>query len=194
MKKKKDHASTLTRDDQDVWDAFVHDIDKKIQTQKSLQSENLDFQKKLQNLTETLASKSITRPTHLTPQKKAIFNQGLSRRAIRKLEPEAVIDLHGYTLVTAREVLKRFIQRQYNLGLRCLCVITGKGLRENEEKRFDALLAYESKGKRTIRDAFMTWLKEDDLHPLIASVSQANPHHGGGGAFYVILKSRGESF
>jgi DNA-nicking Smr family endonuclease len=41
-----------------------------------------------------------------------------------------------------------------------------------------------------LRRAVPRWLNEPDLRPLILGFAQAQPAHGGAGAFYVLLRRK----
>ncbi|MBX9696721.1 MAG: Smr/MutS family protein [Alphaproteobacteria bacterium] len=207
MSKKKDHLSKnkslkkvdsredffdLKEDEASVWEEFTKDIKKLPKTASSADLiqglKDKGFKDKLEALTHTVFSKNQDRPLIAPSRAAPVFNEGMTRRTIRKLVPEATIDLHGYTLQNGRLAFRKFVQQQANLGRSCICIITGKGTREQEEDKFLMLLAYESAGKRTLREALHDWAKESDIHPLIASLSRANPNHGGDGAYYLVLK------
>jgi DNA-nicking Smr family endonuclease len=88
-----------------------------------------------------------------------------------RLAPDRVVDLHGHTLATAHGVLASAILA--GDGARVILVITGKGRPDRPAR---------------IRDELMHWLDRPDLRPHVASLRGAHPRHGGGGAFYIILR------
>jgi DNA-nicking Smr family endonuclease len=96
-------------------------------------------------------------------------------RRLRKgdIVPDRTIDLHGHTLAAAHALLADIIERDG--GERVLLVVTGKG-RADRPSRIRAELQY--------------WLESSRLRGRIAALRPAHPRHGGGGAFYVILKRR----
>jgi len=191
--KKKDEKQGIQGDDKLVWQAFVEGISKTPSSKKKVtEIEDKSFDSKLQHLANSVLSKSMNQPRFTTVSQSNEFNEGLTRRAIRKIDPEATLDLHGHKRHHARLILKNFISQSAARRLSCVCIITGKGLRaeERESEKMEDLLVYESGGKTTIRESLLGWLKEPDISSLIASVTQANPHHGGGGAFYVLLKKK----
>ncbi len=99
-----------------------------------------------------------------------------------KLKIEARLDLHGYTEKEAFAKVVDFIQNAYIKGLRCVLVITGKGLKNKDEPW------YETKG--VIKEAFPSWLNNNEIRPFVLSFSQASQNDGGSGAFYVLLKRK----
>jgi len=91
-----------------------------------------------------------------------------------RMEIDGRIDLHGMTQEQAHGALTGFIRASAVQGRRCLLVITGKGTR----------------GEGVIRRALPHWLGDAMLRPLILAYVQAQPQHGGQGAFYVLLRRR----
>ncbi len=83
---------------------------------------------------------------------------------------DAKLDLHGLTLERAHKKFLEFIYIAAMDDMRKLLVITGKG----------------KPGK--IREEFPKWCEADYLAPLISSCTNAEPRHGGAGAFYVNLR------
>lgn len=96
-----------------------------------------------------------------------------------KLVPEASIDLHGHTLVEAERALARFLERAQASGARVALVVTGKAARATEDNR--------PTGGR-IHAEFPHWLNRPENRGRVIGVRPANPRHGGGGAFYVLLR------
>ena len=114
---------------------------------------------------------------------------GLDRRNLErlrrgKLPIEATIDLHGDTQAVAHRRLGAFLTRAQATGRRCVLVITGKGrLGRGEGGREPGV----------IRANLPRWLNEAPNRERVLAFAQAQPAHGGAGAFYVLLKRRRES-
>ncbi|WP_439816389.1 Smr/MutS family protein [Zavarzinia sp. CC-PAN008] len=104
----------------------------------------------------------------------------LADRLRRGLLPiEGRIDLHGRTVDVAWRDLDRFLVHAHEAGHRCVIIITGKGLRGADPSRTGQ-----------IRAALPQWLAQPHLKGKIIAWSPAQAHHGGDGAFYVLLKRR----
>lgn len=88
-----------------------------------------------------------------------------------RLLPDRIIDLHGHSVADAHARLAAAINA--GDGTRVLLVITGKGRPDRPSR---------------IRAELMHWLERPDMRAAVASVRTAHPRHGGGGAFYVILR------
>jgi DNA-nicking Smr family endonuclease len=102
---------------------------------------------------------------------------------------EARIDLHGMTQDDAHRMLGDFIARSARAGLRCVLVITGKGLRRLEDEQPGG--ADSRRGEVGIlRNAAPRWLNEAPNRARILAFSAAQPRHGGSGALYVLLRRR----
>ena len=100
-----------------------------------------------------------------------------------KIKPEKILDLHGLTSVEAKIKAIEFTKINFNLGLRLLLIITGKGkIKINDLNR---------EGLKTgvLRKSLKSWLYESDLRPYILGIVSSHISHGGEGAFYVYLKN-----
>lgn len=93
---------------------------------------------------------------------------------------ERTLDLHGLTEKEAFVAVDDFIRHAYMQGLRCVLIVTGKGI--NHE---DAVW-YEKKG--ILKDCVPNWLNNPELRPLILGISYAKQEDGGTGALYVLLR------
>lgn len=93
---------------------------------------------------------------------------------------ERSLDLHGLTEKEAFAAVDDFIRHAYMQGLRCVLIVTGKGI--NHE---DAVW-YEKKG--ILKDCVPNWLNNPELRPLILGISYAKQEDGGTGALYVLLR------
>lgn len=121
---------------------------------------------------------------------------GIERRLARRLDKgsraiERVIDLHGLTRDQARARLFQEIAASRERGEKHLLVITGKGLssgRANEEGGETGLPPHETGSRGILRRSLPDWLREDGMARHVVSFEPARPRHGGGGAFYVILR------
>ena len=107
------------------------------------------------------------------------LSHGIDRRQAErfrkgKLEIEGKIDLHGRTQQAAHDDLLAFLKRAHGHGKRCVLVVTGKGMTTSKTG--------------ILRQAVPRWLNEPGFRPLVLAFDYAEPHHGGEGALYVLLK------
>ena len=101
-----------------------------------------------------------------------------------KIKPEKILDLHGLTSVEAKTKVIEFTKINFNLGLRLLLIITGKGkIKINDLNR-------EELKTGVLRKSLKSWLYDSDLRPYILGIISSHISHGGEGAFYVYLKNK----
>lgn len=105
--------------------------------------------------------------------RQAPFDPGLYQKIARgKVPLDARIDLHDMTEDAAFRQLEEQLGTLLAAGRRRVLVITGKG----------------RGGGGRIRAALPGWLSAPRFLPLVSSLIEAAPRHGGGGAFYVLLR------
>lgn len=114
------------------------------------------------------------KPTPLAPH----AMDGQTRARIRKgrTDIDATLDLHGYTVEAAYQMLVRFVARMQGESARVLLVITGKG---------------RAPQSGILRAQLPHWLELLPLREQISSFSLAGKDHGGEGAWYLRLRKRG---
>lgn len=102
---------------------------------------------------------------------------GLQKNALRRLRRatvEAELDLHGLTRDGARDAVVRFVADCQSRGLRCVCMVTGKGFGSPE-------------GQGVLRRLLPVWLRQ--LAQVLAFCS-APVFYGGEGAWLVWLAAQ----
>ncbi|MDB1135076.1 Smr/MutS family protein [Candidatus Anaplasma sp. TIGMIC] len=110
----------------------------------------------------------------------ADIDAGTKSRIDRGRYPIAArIDLHGLSTDVAFDMLVDFITDSFEARHKCVLVITGWGSKSN--------------GTSIIRQNLHRWLQSRNLARLVLYYTQAKPTHGGKGAFYVLLRSKGKS-
>lgn len=82
---------------------------------------------------------------------------------------EAVLDLHGKTFEHAQGDIYAFLQQSWRANLRCVLVVTGKG-------------------RGVLKTGFMRWVNEAPVRDIVLHAHPAQGRHGGGGAYYVLLR------
>ena len=88
------------------------------------------------------------------------------------------IDLHGCTREAARDLLNEFIVDSRRADLRCVLVVTGRGLGSPH-------------GVSVLREALPRWLSRAPLRAHVLAFCTAQSTDGGPGAFYVLLRRPG---
>lgn len=98
------------------------------------------------------------------------------------------IDLHGYSLNEANEIVEEMINKSYKMGINKLKIVTGKGLHSKNEKD-----PYISKDLGILKYSIPEFIKNDkNLMNLIKEIKEAKIEDGGSGAFYIYLKKQYE--
>lgn len=118
-------------------------------------------------------------PRTLDPGDDTGLDRATEQRLRRgQLAPEARLDLHGHTVADAERAMARFLERSQAMGCRVVLVVTGKGARSEGGVTFAG----------RIRAEFPHWVNGSGNRGRIFGVRAAHPRHGGGGAFYVMLR------
>lgn len=99
-----------------------------------------------------------------------------------RIDLDGTLDLHGMTQTEARSALHRYLHARGARGDRTVLVITGKGLKTDN----DYVAAMTERG--ILRTMLPIWLSEPSLAPLVSGWSVAARGHGGEGAWYVRLR------
>ena len=94
------------------------------------------------------------------------------------------IDLHGFTLEEANEVIEQFINDSYLENIKKLIVVTGKGLHSQNDKD-----PYLSKDLSILKYSVPDFIEgNQELMKKILELKDADIKDGGSGAFYIYLK------
>lgn len=112
-------------------------------------------------------------PHDVIGYKRPGIQDGVFRKLrLGKYETEARLDLHRRTIDEARRELYRFIQDCMAHDIRSVLILPGKGDRNINDPA-------------VLKSYLVHWLEElDDVQ----AYHTAQPHHGGAGAFYVLLR------
>ncbi|MEM6901974.1 MAG: Smr/MutS family protein [Pseudomonadota bacterium] len=102
---------------------------------------------------------------------------------------DATLDLHGSRQADAQRQLQRFVASSVAADHRCLLVITGKG-RSRANPDHDGQQDTMRQPSGVIKRRLLDWLAMPGMAEHILAVKAAQPRHGGGGAFYVLLKRK----
>jgi len=87
------------------------------------------------------------------------------------------IDLHGLKKKEAEDVVREFIIKSYQRGLRCVLIVHGRGLGSVDHQP-------------AIKRELPVWFKRGMLKRIVLAFVTARPCDGGAGALYVLLKKR----
>jgi DNA-nicking Smr family endonuclease len=87
------------------------------------------------------------------------------------------VDLHGLKKKEAEAVVREFIIKSYQRGLRCVLIVHGRGLGSVDHQP-------------TIKRELPVWFRRGMLKRIVLAFVTARPCDGGAGALYVLLKKR----
>ena len=94
------------------------------------------------------------------------------------------IDLHGFSLENANNVIEEFITKCFENNVSKIIVITGKGLRSKTAKN-----PYVSKNLSILKHSVPDYIKSrQNLMKVIKKIKEASIDEGGQGAFNIFLK------
>lgn len=88
---------------------------------------------------------------------------------------DMTIDLHGCTLESAYQQLVDRLGDAWQRYYRCVLVVTGMGKRSPS-------------GIGAIKQSLPLWIQESPLADKVLAYCPAQPHHGGAGALYLLLR------
>jgi len=124
-----------------------------------------------------LSSKNKVYDKDLSNKKKII-----DEKSIKK------IDLHGFSLEKANEVIDELIKKCFNKNIYKINVITGKGLRSKNITN-----PYLSKDLSILKYSVPEFIKSNEnLMKMIKYIEEADNKEGGSGAFNIYLKKSKE--
>ena len=97
------------------------------------------------------------------------------------------IDLHGFSLLDAEDIVKNTIINCYKKNMRCILFVTGKGVHKVLQKHNNETQApklYYGK----IKNSIISWVNNDDVKKYILTYQDAGIEHGGDGAIFIYLR------
>ena len=95
------------------------------------------------------------------------------------------LDLHGYTLENANQIVKNFILNSYSQGIKELTIITGKGLRSKNIED-----PYKSKDLSILKYSIPEFIKCDkEIMSKIFKINSIDVDSLNKGSFKIILKN-----
>ena len=148
-------------DDLSVWNEFINN---------EFEVENKDTFINDNYLNKPSREVSLKKKKGLPPPG-TLTKKIVKKLATKKIETSATLDLHGLNIEDARVSFLSFLDTCWKYKYSYVLIITGKG-------------------KGILKNAFIEWLKEDEIFPLIIGYSIAHRLQGGDGAFVLHLRKR----
>ena len=109
---------------------------------------------------------------HPVDEREARRNAADRRAALRRMKPQATLDLHGLTVADALERADRFLEEAKSSGYRKVLIIHGKGIHSLD-------------GDAVLKSAVRAHLRE---HRLAGETGIPDRSMGGDGASWVVLR------
>ena len=120
---------------------------------------------------------------HFLESEEKVYDKDNNNKKLTKPKVNS-IDLHGYSLDEANSIIENFINKNYDLGVHKLIIVTGKGLHSNNEKD-----PYVSKDLGILKYSVPEYIKNNkELMKKINDINGADLNDGGSGAFYIYKK------
>ena len=148
-------------DDLSVWNEFINN---------EFEVENKDTFINDNYLNKSSREVSFKKKKGLPPSG-TLTKKIVKKLATKKIETSATLDLHGLNIEDAKVSFLSFLDTCWKYKYSYVLIITGKG-------------------KGILKNAFIEWLKEDEIFPLIIGYSIAHRLQGGDGAFVLHLRKR----
>ncbi|MEC7958644.1 MAG: Smr/MutS family protein [Pseudomonadota bacterium] len=148
-------------DDLSVWNEFINN---------EFEVENKDTFINDNYLNKSSREVSFKKKKGLPPPG-TLTKKIVKKLATKKIETSATLDLHGLNIEDAKVSFLSFLDTCWKYKYTYVLIITGKG-------------------KGILKNAFIEWLKEDEIFPLIIGYSIAHRLQGGDGAFVLHLRKR----
>ncbi|MBS23781.1 MAG: Smr/MutS family protein [Pseudomonadota bacterium] len=148
-------------DDLSVWNEFINN---------EFEVENKDTFINDNYLNKSSREVSFKKKKGLPPPG-TLTKKIVKKLATKKIETSATLDLHGLNIEDAKVSFLSFLDTCWKYKYSYVLIITGKG-------------------KGILKNAFIEWLKEDEIFPLIIGYSIAHRLQGGDGAFVLHLRKR----
>ena len=120
----------------------------------------------------------------ISPKEVDLLKQITVTNKVRKL------DLHGFSLIEANKIVKKFIIESFNNGYKKLLIVTGKGGRSRSREN-----PYLSEKLSVLKYSVPEYINNDEnLINNIRKISKASLKDGGEGAIYIFLKNLQDKF
>lgn len=167
----------LSKEDQELWSLFTKEID--VFEQESCEESFEALLKEGEKEALKPTQKILHTKRKITPyqSKKEYDLRTKERLGKGKLSVERVLDLHGYYQEEAKNHVMRFIKESYDMGMRVVLIITGKG-------------RFSPQGKSVLKQALPEWLEINSLKEIVLSYRSAKQEDGGSGAYYILIKKK----
>ena len=147
---------TISKHDKKVWESYISNFEKSVLFLKN----------------DSLKKRKLSNSKIVIKKEKSLNSFKNFKK--KKLKPDISLDLHGYTLYSAKLLLQKFISNCYEKNIRNVLVITGKG----------------QNNKGALKEEVPKWLSDKSFNQYVVSFNVAPSQFGGEGALLVRIKNR----
>ena len=151
---------TISKHDKKVWENYVSNFEKSVLFLKN----------------DSLKKRKLSNSKIVIKKEKSLNSFKNFKK--KKIEPDISLDLHGYTLYSAKLLLQKFISNCYEKNIRNVLIITGKG----------------QNNKGALKEEVPKWLSDKSFNKYVVNFNVAPSQFGGEGALLVRIKNRFKKF
>ena len=147
----------ISKHDKKVWDKYI-----------------LNFEKTVIHTNENIQANTENHKIEKNIYKNNKFNNNSNLSKKKRLKPDAILDLHGYSLYSAKLILHKYLINCYEKNIRNVLIITGKG-RSN---------------KGVLKEEVPKWLSDNVLRKFLIEYYIAPRNFGGEGALILRIRNK----
>jgi len=147
----------ISKNDKKIWDKYISNFEKTVIIPNRKDLNNAKNHQKEKSLHKTLE-----------------FKKDVNLFKKRRLKPDATLDLHGYSLYSAKLILHKYLIDCYDKNIRNVLIITGKGRNNNG----------------VLKEEVPKWLTNYTLKKLLIRYDIAPKNFGGDGALLLRIKNK----
>lgn len=175
----------MNSDDENFWLEAVKDVKRNQQNTPAPESQKHKPREvfSLETKKEYLSNQDFSSGSKFLDDREygGIDNSTLHKFKREEFKIEAVLDLHGMTENKAFDAVENFVATCFNRGLRCIVIVTGKGLKHSDDEDI-----FTQKG--VLRKSVPQWLNLPHLRAAILIYKHPSAKLGGDGALYILLR------
>ncbi len=146
----------ISKHDKKVWENYVSNFEKSVLLLKN----------------DSLKKRKLSNSKIVTKKEKSLNSFKNFKK--NKINPDISLDLHGYTLYSAKLLLQKFISNCYEKNIRNVLIITGKG----------------QNNKGALKEEVPKWLIDKSFKQYVITFNVAPSQFGGEGALLLRIKNR----
>ncbi len=148
---------SISKNDKKIWDKYISNFEKTVIIPNKKNLNSAENHQKEKSLHETLE-----------------FKKDVNLFKKKRLKPDATLDLHGYSLYSAKLILHKYLIDCYDKNIRNVLIITGKGRNNNG----------------VLKKEVPKWLTNYILKKLLIRYDIAPKNFGGDGALLLRIKNK----